>query len=654
MRPILIWLGGAAAVIIAALFAAPALVPASNVKSELAAYVKQATGRQLVIAGDGQFRILPSTGVTFERIALSGPDGNPQQPFLRAETVTAELSLLSLLSGTVNFDAVTLDSAVIDLRTNADGSVNWEFASAEGAGTLPPPTRRAALAGPAAAAPTRVGIQQVRLRDSTINYHAPDASGPVSITDSDLTLLMPDPESEANLTGAFSANGKRIEVDATLTTPQRLTLGERAQLVATLSGGFGVLRFDGDVMPDTVVKGALTAESEEPSDVFALAGASAAPALASVTLQASLEAGEDNIRLSDLRATLDDMTATGNLAVAMRAERPRLSGQLDFDELALDALAMQPLPKDAANAAGDGLWTAHAAPDDDMRLDLDGLDLIDADLALSAGTVTRKALTASNAEARARLNNGALNIELSNLSLYEGNATGRFELTGHDGIPVVSAMMDMQQVDALPLFTNASSFDWLSGTLDGRINVASGGKTVKDLRARLQGDANMRLTQGALRGLDLPAILARLQSGELSEFRRREGETTRFAELDASWTVNKGVARTDDLRLKGPFVSARGTGKVDVRRERLDFKLRPRVAPRASENQTAEAIELPIRIEGGWEKPRIYPDVEEVLKDPEKSLGAAKNFGKTVEELTGGDVSEDDFKNAIEGLLGNN
>ena len=43
-----------------------------------------------------------------------------------------------------------------------------------------------------------------------------------------------------------------------------------------------------------------------------------------------------------------------------------------------------------------------------------------------------------------------------------------------------------------------------------------------------------------------------------------------------------------------------------------------------------------------------------MLKDPEKSLGAAKNFGKAVEKLTGGGVSEDDFNNAIEGFLGQN
>jgi benzoyl-CoA reductase/2-hydroxyglutaryl-CoA dehydratase subunit BcrC/BadD/HgdB len=40
------------------------------------------------------------------------------------------------------------------------------------------------------------------------------------------------------------------------------------------------------------------------------------------------------------------------------------------------------------------------------------------------------------------------------------------------------------------------------------------------------------------------------------------------------------------------------------------------------------------------------------MKNPEKSLGGARNFGKAVEKLTGGEVSEDDFKNAIDGLFG--
>jgi AsmA protein len=647
MRRILVILGSAALVAVAALFLVPVLVPASAVKGELTAYVKQATGRQLVIAGDGTFQIAPSTGVTFERVQLSGPDGDPERPFLRAEAVTAELSLMSLVGGGITFDALTLDGAIIDLRTDAAGNVNWRF----GAAGEPKRVQRVSYAGPAMAAPTRVGIRQVRLRDSTIRYHAPGDSTPLEMSDADLTLRMPAPGEAATLTGTFSTRGRPVEVDATLETPQQLDLGERAKLTATLSSAFAELRFDGHVMPDRRAMGALAAETNQPAELFAAAGADAAPMLESAGIEGQLEASADGFRVSGLAVSLDDMTGRGEITMATSGARPALSGRLDFDTLDLDAFRLQPVPQDAAQALDPGLWSAHAAPEDDIRLDLTGLDALDADVTLTAETLSRQALTTRDAAASARLKDGTLKLDLSRLNLYGGSATGSAEVSAHQGIPVVSAIMNVQEVDALPLFRDASDFDWLSGKLNGRVRLASGGATADELRGRLQGEAEMALRNGALEGLDLPAMLSRLQSGDISEVDRKEGDSTQFVRLDATWAIQKGIARTDDLELEGPFVSAEGDGEVDVRREQLDLKLRPRITSRAS-NGEAAAVELPIRVQGDWADPAILPDVEAVLNDPEKSLGAAKNFGKAVEKLTGGEVSEDDFKNAIDGLFG--
>jgi len=648
MRRLLIILGSAAVVVLAAAFIVPFLIPASTVKDELAAYVKQSTGRQLLVAGDGHFQVLPSTGVTFERVQLSGPDGDAQRPFLRAEAVTVEVSLLSLIGGGMAFDALTLDNAIIDLRTDAAGNVNWQFGAAEQNLRI----QRVAYAAPAAAAPMRVSIRQVSLRNSTIRYHTPDQRTPLEISEANLNLRMPTPDSAATLSGTFSARGRPVEVDATLDAPQQLELGRRAAVTAALSSGFAAVNFDGHVSPERVITGALTAETSQPGEAFAVAGANAAPAFESIRLNGQLEADAGGFRLSGIEGALDDMNVAGAIAVSTAGQKSALSGRLDFDRVNLDAFRLQPVPRDAADARASGLWPAHAAASDDVRLDLSGLDAVDADLTVTAATLTRKALTARDAEARATLQGGDLDLDLSRLSLYGGSATGNAEVSAHQGVPVISAMMDVQEVEALALFSDASSFDWLSGKLNGRLRLASGGATLDELRARLQGDAEMSLRDGALEGMDLPAMLSRLQSGDLSEFRRREGEETRFVSLDATWTIQKGVARTDDLRLDGPFVSAEGEGEVDVRREALDLKLRPRVSARADGGESAEAIELPIRVQGDWENPAILPDVEEVMKNPEKSLGGARNFGKAVEKLTGGEVSEDDFKNAIDGLFG--
>jgi len=650
MKRILIALAGLAALAAAVVFIAPALIPASAVKDQLANYVRQSTGRQLQISGDGRFQLFPSAGVTFEGLLLSGPDGDAQRPFLRAEAVTAELDLLSLVGGGISFDTLTLDTAIIDLRANADGSGNWEFSAATP--SAPVQTRSIAFASTATAAPMRLSIHQIKLRNSTVRYHAPEDDATIEIADTNLALRMPSPDRAATLSGAFSLHGETFDVDGTLETPALLRSGARAALRADISGRPATIRFEGHITSERALAGTISASSEQPAAVFALAGATAAPALNRASMEARIDAAEDTLRLSDLRAVLDDMTATGELAVSTQGPRPDLTGQITFDTLNLDAFRLQPVARDKASQQGAGLWPAHAAPGDEIALKLDGLDALNANLDLTAATITRKALTASDAAARVHLRDAVLAMDLSRLQLYGGRASGDVEISDHQGVPVISARLNVADVDALPLFADVSDFDWLSGRLNGGLKVASGGATIGDLRARLQGSADMRINGGALEGLDLPGMLARLQAGEIDEFGRRDGVQTEFSRLAATWDIRNGVAKTDDLQLEGPFVTATGSGTVDARRERLDLKLQPRISPRASEAETAEAIEMPLRVQGAWADPKIYPDVEEVLKDPEKSLGAAKNFGKAVEKFTGGKVSEDDFKQAIDGLFG--
>ena len=654
MKRILFIVGSAAAVIAALLILVPSLVPASAVKGELSAYVRETTGRELAIEGAGRFRLIPSVGVTFERVRLSGPDGNAETPFLTADAVTAELSLLSLATGGVVFDALNLDGAIIDLRRDTAGRPNWEFSEA-GSGVVQP-ARRIIHAGPASPG-TRLGIRKITLRNSTLRYHASANKPPVELSSMNLVLRWPEPAAAATLTGSFLMRGREILVEAGLETPQRVQMGERAQLAVDLTSAFARLRFDGHILPGPGERlvGTVQASSDAPGDVFALAGASVAPAIAVFSIKGQLAAQPSEARLSDLRAAIDNMTGRGELSVREGGERPKLSGRLDFEALDLDKLDLVPVPAqtDAAMLQR-GLWTAHANTDDAPRLRVEGLNALDADVSVTAQTLTRRALSGRDAVLRARVNNGRLRLDLTRLSLYGGRASGQAEISEHDGVPVVSAMLDVADVSALPLFRDAASFDWLSGTLSGQINLASGGDTLDGLRQRLRGEAQMRMHDGALEGLDLPGMLARLQDGDIDEMDRRAGDQTNFTQLEATWTIQKGVAKTTDLHLEGPYVSAKGAGTVDMRRERMDMRLQPRVQPDPARATVPMALKFPCMFKGAWENPKIYPDVEAVLNDPEKSLGAAKNFGKAVEKLTGGKVSEDDFRGAIEGLFGRN
>jgi len=654
MRRLIMIAGGAALIIIALVVLVPVLVPASAVKDDLETYVRSATGRDLMIEGQGRFRLFPAVGVTFDDVRLSGPDGNPERPFLRAEAVTVEVGIWSAVTGSVRLDSLTLEQAIIDLRMDASGGVNWEFSANEPFR----PGLAVSHAGAAAGPGLRVGIRQVQLKGSTIRYHAPDEGVPLEISDANLVMRWPDAQSAATLTGAFSARGRRMEIEAGLETPQDLRRGEPAQLIVDVDSAFSNLRFDGniDTSADRPLRGSLTASASNAAEVFAFAGASAAPMIDTISLEGRLAAGQNGLRVSQLRAVLDDMTASGTLDLAMTGPRPALGGDLRFDRLILDKLRLRPVPvrTDAARATGDGYLSAHAAPDDPAasRINLSGLDALDADVTIAAKAISYGELSGRDVALRARLEDALLAVRLAKLSLYDGSGAGRMELSGHQGVPVVSAKLELEGVNTLPLLSDASDFDWVSGRMTGTVNVASGGETLEGMRKRLRGEARLTIRDGALEGLDLPGMLARLQAGDLGKFRRREGEQTRFDRLQANWTVSKGVAATQDLLLEGHYVQAEGKGKINLRTERLDIRLSPRVTPRSADEGSAQPVEIPVRIQGDWADPVVYPDVEKVLEDPESTLGAAKSFGKAVEKMTGGQVSEDDVRNAIDDLLG--
>ena len=39
-------------------------------------------------------------------------------------------------------------------------------------------------------------------------------------------------------------------------------------------------------------------------------------------------------------------------------------------------------------------------------------------------------------------------------------------------------------------------------------------------------------------------------------------------------------------------------------------------------------LEIPLRVKGSWEDPDIQPEIGDILKDPDKALGAVKEIGK--------------------------
>src|SRR5580700_5861572 len=131
-------LGGLLAVVLLALLAVWLLVNPNDYKPQIAAAVKRATGRELVLEGKLALSVFPWIALELGPASLGNPSGFPAQPFVSFKHASVRVKLLPLLAKRLEIGKVELDGLDLKLLKNASGKGNWEgFGRSEGAAPAP-------------------------------------------------------------------------------------------------------------------------------------------------------------------------------------------------------------------------------------------------------------------------------------------------------------------------------------------------------------------------------------------------------------------------------------------------------------------------------------------------------------------------------------
>ncbi len=140
-------------------------------KPEIAAAVKDKTGRTLAIEGNLALTFFPSIGIAVGKTSLSEPDGSGI--FARFDDAKMSLALLPLFSRQVVIDRVTLSGLTADLVKRKDGRTNFDD-------LLNAPGRAGAVKREPKPAPQReamrLEIAGIEIRSSAIGWRD-DSSG---------------------------------------------------------------------------------------------------------------------------------------------------------------------------------------------------------------------------------------------------------------------------------------------------------------------------------------------------------------------------------------------------------------------------------------------------------------------------------------------
>ena len=713
MKKIIYILLGLALAAVVAIAALVSLIDPNQFKPQLAEQVRKSTGRDLVMEGDIGWRFWPSLGLSLEKVQLRNPAGFAEPDLLRFAQGDASVALLPLLSHKLEIGKVTLSGAHLFIQTRADGSSNLsglvKTSAADKGDGAQSPAGDSQPAAPAASEekPWQISLQGVALVEASALVRD-DRSGAVSRLDRlDLDLgqltsgewvpvtlaakgaqgdrafdlkgqaqlklareVKASELKELTLGGSLSEPTQRL--DAFSLKADRLALGQWSSLALSLSGAQGAA--DQPTLAGTL-EGTLKARLDQGLQLVEVSDAVLAARLSGDSLPrpqmnlklagfARAELDKQTITLSNLVMGADDALLSGSGAVHLGAV-PKVEFDLKGEKLDLDAWLGQVAPAKAAAApaapakGGDKGAAPAAKALSTMEPDLAALKSVDLAGRLQLGSLRVKGLDLGTVDLQLTLAGGQLSLKQFSAAVAGGQVTASGVLDARQQPARYQVHKRIQGVDVRPLLQTLAQNDRLEGKGDLEVQVQGTGLSEQALRSQMQGKLSLRLSDGALHGINLAEMIreARATLTGKGADQVKEARKTDFSALTANFQIANGVARSDDIQLLAPALRVKGQGQTALVPETLDFLFLTSVVE-SSKGQGGKSVDelkdvtIPVRIGGHWQAPSYRLDVKELLSN-NKVLEekARKEAERGLKKLLGDKADDEQIKGVADQLL---
>lgn len=323
-----------------------------------------------------------------------------------------------------------------------------------------------------------------------------------------------------------------------------------------------------------------------------------------------------------------------NLKGRIALVKSKTTFDLDIDRLNLDALT-PPEKKPAASAEKSADKPA-AKPAADAPVDLSGLKDLNADGRLQIGALQAGGLKLGDMKLEVKAAGGHLHAPHS-ARLYEGTLAGTLDAYADNR---VALKQDMNGVAIGPLLRDVAQQDKLEGKGNLSLDVNAAGKSRNAMKRSLGGTAKVDLRDGALKGIDIAAMLQKARSmlGRQEAQAQASAERTDFSSMTASFNIKNGVAQNDDLDVKAPVFRMTGAGKIDVGNSTLDYTTKASLVATTKGQGGAGADQLagltvPVRLSGPFDDMKYDVNYGAVATDLAKSKAGEKLKEKLEERL---------------------
>ncbi|WP_010138549.1 AsmA family protein [Oceanicola sp. S124] len=568
--------------LVAALFALPGEKIARLAADQLTAR----TGRQLEISGETRISYYPTLGVQTGPVSLSNAPWSDKGPMFRAEALTIGVDLMALLGGDIRITELDAEAPQILLERNAQGEVNWQFATPSG-GTAPQTSVETG------AQTNALVLETLFVRNAQIRYVDARAGSDQRLSGLELTLSLPEATGPADMTLKLALPGGTITGEGQVAQAARFLDGEVSPLSVRFEAPGGTASFEGRAGIAPEATGRLSLSVSDAGKLLAVLGEAA-----DLPGALSRDLGFDGqVTLTpDGRVALREgaLRGAGNQAAIEADLLPGAVTQVTA-RITAQSLDLAPFTGGGSGGGGSAATGWSRAP-----IDASALGLIEGDIALSAGSVALGVTQLQDLQTTISIERARAVAQIRRLSVFGGSVTGQLVANNRAGLSI-GGDLTADGVDLNRLLGELAGIDRFTGSAGARLNFLASGQSVAAWMSSLSGSGSLETGRGTITGIDLDRLF---RSGDVS------GGTTIFDATTASFTISDGVLRNDDLRMQLASITATGEGQVNLGAQSLNYLF----TPVALKDDQGRGLAIPVRIRGPWASPQILPDLERALQ----------------------------------------
>lgn len=515
--------------------------------------VRRSYGIALTVEGGTHVALLPFPRLNIARARLNAgtPDGE-----LLAEggSLSLQLSLLAILSGRIDVDALSLDGAAVTLPMSS-ADQRWNLPLQNIAARIR--TASGAEAKPSRFTLTRATLTGIDPRDGTVQ----------TVTGADLSLSSPfwSHRTELMARGNWHGSESRLHISgldiAALLAGRESGFSTNTSWPAGSLALSGTMRVDGGLQMTGRAK--LATRSVPETLDWSGGGVALAPLTSGATVEADFKGTGKDFLLPRMRMEVGSNRFEGAGAVSFADNRVAIQATV-----AADTLNVAPLVGELIGALG----LSSERPDwKERRLSLGSFTAGDLDLRLSAASARIGPVLVEDIASGLIVREGSIEATIGRATLQGGVVKGRiaFGLAPDRQTTDLKMQGAFDGLDLGDLLADLGEYRWLVGAVRGTLAVESRAATMGDLVARLGGRATIASDDGAISGLDLVSLMQRERSPATDLPLQPVGRTD-FARAGVSLRVKDGLCEIAEGTLTSPNLTAALGGTLSLVERRVD------------------------------------------------------------------------------------